>query len=699
VNFVHYEVSDGVAVVTMNSPPINALGAALRADLGTALGTALSSTVVKAIVVVSDTSGFSAGADINEFGSPKQASKPLLRELQRMIETASKPVIAGIHGVALGGGLELALACAARVAVSTARLGLPEVNLGILPGAGGTQRLPRLTGPEAAIDLITTGRMVSASDALSLGIIDQLVDEVRPGALEFARKMISDGRSWERVLERRDKISNIDPAVFSVAREKVQKTMRGQAAPLAIVDCIEAACSKPPLEGLAFETEQFQILFQGTQRRALTHIFFAERAARKIPGLSPDVRALAVSAIGVVGAGSMGSGIAVAFANAGLGVILLDIDPVRVAQGLAAVERTFQTSVERGSLSEETARQALSRIRGTTRYEDLAEVDLVIEAAFENIEVKKNIFVALDLHTSPHTILGTNTSSLDIDQIASATRRPDKVVGTHFFSPANVMKLLEVVRGKNTSAETLCTIQEVGKRIGKSVVLAGNCDGFIGNRMLQFYTGSAEFLLEQGATPAQIDRVAVAFGMAMGPAAMRDLAGLDVAVMVRKARNERSPLQPGERVSPILERMVERGRLGQKAQKGFYRYEGRKKFDDPAALEVIAEVARDLGIKQRAFSDEEIRDRLFMPLVNEGAKELEDGTALRAGDIDITWVKGYGFPPYQGGPMYWGEKIGLSKVTAMAETLAAEYGSRWRPSALLRELASQGKGWSWLIAK
>jgi 3-hydroxyacyl-CoA dehydrogenase len=688
---VDYSLDGEVAVLTINYPPVNALSLATRTGLWAGLDQAEADPAVKAIVIIGGGTTFIAGADITEFGTPNGTTPPGLHLIQERLEACPKLTIAAIHGTALGGGLELALTCAARVTVASAKVGLPEVNLGLLPGAGGTQRLTRLTGPEVALDLITTGKSIGAAKALELGVVDAIVDELRSGAIAFARKALAERRSFTPVGQRQDKVNGIDPKLFDDWRVKTAAKARGRLAPMVIIDCIEAACTMPISEGLAFETKGIQQLFASPQHPALKYAFFAEREARKIPGLPKDTAPLPIRKVGIVGSGTMGGGIAMTFANAGIAVTVLDVGQEALDKGLATVRKNYDISVTRGSMAQAKADAALALIRGTTGYEDFVEADLVIEAASEKMDLKQQIFATLDRVTAPHCILGTNTSSLSIDALAAATARPEKVIGTHFFSPANVMKLMENVRGEATSAETIATVMALGKQLGKVTVLAGNCDGFIGNRMLQYYTGQSEFLLEQGATPEQIDRVAMEFGMAMGPCSMRDMTGMDVGVLVR---NERAKTLPqGERFSPIMHRLVEAGRCGQKTGKGFYRYEGREKSPDPEAMAIIEAISKELGITRREFSDEEVRDRLFMPLVNEGAKELEDGTAIRASDIDTAWVNGYGFPAHRGGPMYWGAQIGLDKVHAMALELGANNGPRWMPGKLLERLASEGKGW------
>jgi 3-hydroxyacyl-CoA dehydrogenase len=688
---VEYAVENEVAVLTVAYPPVNALSLAVRTGLGEGLAKALADEAVKAVVVIGGGTTFIAGADISEFGTPNSAAEPRLQTLQAQFEASPKPIVAAIHGTALGGGLELALTAHARVAVGTAKVGLPEVKLGLLPGAGGTIRLPRLTGVEVALEAVTTGRHIGAVEANKLGIVDAIVFDLKPDAIGYARKLAAGGTPTP-VRDRNDKITNIDPKLFADFRAKSQKKWRGQIAPARIVDVIEAATTMSFDQAKAFENEQFKALMEGDQRKALIHAFFAEREARKIPDVPADTKPLPIRKVVVIGSGLMGGGIAMSFANAGIPVKLLDVNAEALDRGMAAIRKTYETSLGRGSITQAQMDERLSRIAPTGGYDDLGDVDMAIEAVFEDMELKKSIFATLDKATPPHAILGTNTSSLNIDQIASATSRPDKVIGAHFFSPANVMKLLEAVRGSQTSAETIATVMDLGKKIGKAPVLAGNCDGFIGNRMLQYYTVNAEYMLERGATPEQIDRVAEQFGMAMGPLAMRDLAGMAQAVNVRAVR--KATLPADERMPELVERMVENGRIGQRSGSGFYRYEGRDRLPDPAALEIIAAEAERQGIEQRTFTDEEILARLFHPLVNEGAKELEEGIAIRASDIDVAWMNGYGFPIHTGGPMFWGEQIGLDKVLETARALGAENGqTRWGPSKLLERLVAEGKGW------
>jgi 3-hydroxyacyl-CoA dehydrogenase len=691
MSVVDYSVENQVAVLTVNSPPVNALSLAVRAGIYDGLARALADDTAKSVVLIGGGTTFIAGADITEFGTPNSTTEPVLQTIQAAFEASPKPIVAAIHGTALGGGLELALTAHARVAVASAKVGLPEVKLGLLPGAGGTIRLPRLTGVEVALEAVTTGRHIGATEANKLGIIDAIVFDLRADAVGYALKLAGSATP-PPVRDRNARVTNVDPKVFADFRAKNQKKWRGQIAPARIVDVMEAATTMSFADAKVFENEQFKLLMASDQRKALIHSFFAEREARKIPDVPADTKPLKINKVVVIGSGLMGGGIAMSFANAGIAVKLLDVNAEALERGMGAIKKTYETSLGRGSITQAQMDERFARIQPISGYDDLGDIDLAVEAVFEDMELKKSIFALLDKSTPPHAILGTNTSSLNIDEIASATSRPDKVIGVHFFSPANVMKLLEAVRGAKTSAETITTIMAVGKQIGKNPVLAGNCDGFIGNRMLQYYTVNAEYMLERGATPEQIDRVAEQFGMAMGPLAMRDMAGMAQAVNVRTVR--RKTLPADERMPELVERLVEAGRIGQRSGAGFYRYEGRERLPDPVALEIIAAEAKRHGIEQRSFTDEEILARLFHPLVNEGAKELEEGIAIRASDIDVTWTSGYGFPVHTGGPMFWGEQVGLDKVLETARTLGQENGqTRWGPSKLLERLVAEGKGW------
>jgi 3-hydroxyacyl-CoA dehydrogenase len=686
---VSYETDGDVAILTVDNPPVNALSHAVRTGLFDGVTRAVADPEVKAIVLTCAGRTFIAGADIMEFGAPLK--EPKLRHVQTAIESSAKPVIAALHGTALGGGLELAMACHWRLARADAKIGLPEVNIGLIPGAGGTQRLPRLVGPETAMEMNTSGKHYDAAFGLAHGLLDELTaGDLRAEAVAFAGRVVREGRPL-RVTSRRDeKVRGVDPQLFAGFRKKMERRARGQLAPWKCVEGVEVACREPFEVGDRWEQQAFQDCLASPQRAALTHLFKAEREARKIPGLE-GVAPLPSRRAAVVGSGTMGGGIAMCFANAGVPVALVDVSEEALRRGMAAIQKNYATSVERGSTTPEQMRDALALISPTTDTAAVADADIVIEAIFEKMDAKKELFAELDRLAAPHAILASNTSSLDIDEIAGATQRPAKVAGTHFFSPANVMKLLENVRGAKSSPETLATVMALGKTLDKVPVLAGNCNGFIGNRMFQFYNNAWEYLLEEGATPEQIDRVATDFGFAMGPVAVRDLAGLDVAALVRAARAPSLP--EGERISPLIERLVAMGRCGQKTGAGFYRYEGRKPVSDPEVAKLIEEVAAEFGVRRRVVADEEIMPRMLSPLINEGAKVLEEGIALRASDIDVVYCHGYGFPKHLGGPMFWAERHGFERIVAIMRELAERFGPRYRPAPLLERLAASGQGW------
>ena len=686
---VSYELEGEVALLTLDNPPVNALSLAVREALMQALERAAGDAAVRAIVLTGAHGCFAAGADLGEVASGQVLQRPITRDLQARIEASVKPVVAAIDGVALGGGFELALACHWRLATPGARVGLPEVKLGLIPGAGGTLRFTRLAGPEAALENISAGATLPAARALALGLIDELADEARAGGLRLARAALAERRPLRLATGRDERIRGVDARLFESFREKSARRMRGQLAPGRVIDAVEAACTLPEEQALRLEREYFLECRDSPQRHALMHVFLAERAARRIPGLPESPEPPPIRRAAVIGAGTMGGGIAMSFANAGIPVALLDASAPALERGLAQIRGNYQASVARGSLEQARADRALALVQGLEDYAGLGGADIVIEAVFEDLKLKQQVFTRLDQAAAPHAILATNTSTLDIDVLAACTSRPQQVVGTHFFSPAHVMKLLENVRGRRTSPQTIAAVMALGRRLGKVAVLAGNCDGFIGNRMLMYYGAEAEFLLEEGATPEQIDRVIEAFGFAMGPLAVRDLAGNDVGLLIRRGRR----LPADERWSPILERLVAAGRLGQKAGRGYYRYEGRTRVADPEVLTLIEGVSRDLGIKRRAIPDEEILERLLHPLVNEGARIVAEGIALRASDVDVVYVNGYGFPAYKGGPMYWAERAGLARVVETMRRLAPTHGARWRPAPLLERLAASGAGW------
>jgi len=690
VSAVNYRAAGDVVILEIANPPVNALSHPVREGLMEGLTRAAADPAIVAVVVCGTNGIFPAGADINEIASGLALKAPMILDVQALMEATTRPLVAALEGNALGGGFELALTCHWRVATPAATVGLPEVKLGLIPGAGGTQRFTRLAGPEAALEAITSGAPIPAARALELKLIDAVAEDAVSAAVELGRQAARERWPLRLASETSERIRDVNGALFTAFRQKIAGRARGQLAPWKIVDCIEAACTRPKAEALRFERDCFIECRDSPQRRALTHLFFAEREARRIPGIGPDAKPLPIRRAAVIGAGTMGGGIAMNFANAGIPVRVLELSADALERGLAVIAKNYGASVARGSLAQERADRALSLIQGVSAYGELDDADIVIEAVFEDMDLKKEVFVRLDRVAARHAILATNTSTLDIDALAAVTSRPEKVVGTHFFSPANVMRLLENVRGERSSPETLATVMALGKTLGKVPVLAGNCDGFIGNRMLMYYGSEAEFLLEEGATPEQVDRVMEGFGFAMGPFAVRDLAGNDVGFLIRKGRK----LPADERFSPILERLVAAGRLGQKAGNGFYRYEGRTRISDPEVLALVEGVSRDLNIRRRQIPDDEILDRLLHPLVNEGTKIVDEGIALRAGDIDVVYVNGYGFPAWRGGPMYWAEQAGLKRVVETMQRLAPSHGARWRPARLLERLATEGLGWS-----
>lgn len=691
---VRYEVRDAVAVLTVDFPPVNALGAPVREGLIARLQQALDDANADAIVVTGARDTFIAGADIREFGKPQVG--PKLRTIQEAMETATKPIVAAIDGHALGGGLETALAAPFRVAAKRAKVGLPEVNLGLLPGAGGTQRLTRLVGPEIALDLILSGRHVSATHAKELGVVDEVTDgDVTTAAISFAKAKAKAGGPWPVVLERTDKIGNIAPGIFDEIRIKNAGKWKGTVAPFQIVNCIEAATRLAPQEGLDFETRAFQICNDAPSRPAQIHLFFAERAAAKVDGIPSGVKPAPIRTVGIVGAGTMGGGIAMSIVNAGLSVKLLDTTQAAIDAGLARIKKNYANSVARGSTTQAKVDAALNRIETVLDYEAFSDVDLVIEAVFEDLDVKHQVFRKLDAVCKPGAILATNTSTLNIDRIAESTGRPGDVIGLHFFSPANVMRLLEVVRGDMASAETIVTAMNFAKAIGKVPVLAGSCVGFIGNRILLRYGAEADLLLLEGATPWQIDNALKEFGFPMGIYLMRDMAGMDVGWLVRKNQAASGLLDTSAKLyNPLSDLLCEQGRYGQKTGAGMYTYEGRAAAPDPAVETMLQEISAEKGITRHAISDDEIVWRILASMVNEGARIVDEGYAQRVSDIDVTYAFGYGFPKYRGGPMFWAEQQGLDKIYAKVEEYAARYPGHWAPARLLRDRAETGKGWN-----
>ena len=690
---VRYDVRDHVAVLTINYPPVNALGAAMKEGMVRRLNQAAADPLVNAIVVIGDNDRFIAGADIREFGKP--AVGPTLLEVQDLVELSEKPVVCAIDGHALGGGLELALAAPFRVAATRAKLGLPEVHLGLLPGGGGTQRMTRIVGPEVALDLILEGKHISAAQAKDLGLVDEIAEgDLLSAAIDFARRKVRDGGQWPKAITRTDKVADVRRSLFDDARAANAKKWAGTIAPFKIVDCIEAACTMEASEGLKFEKSAFNDCLEAPSRAAQIHLFFAQRQAAKVDGLSASVKPLEIGKVGVVGAGTMGGGIAMCMINAGISCTVLDVEQEGLDAGLAKIRTNYDISIKRGSRSRKQVDETLSLLSTTLDYSDLAACDIVIEAAFENMAIKKEIFAKLDQVCKQDAILATNTSGLDIDEIASSTRRPENVIGMHFFSPANVMKLCENVRGAKTSDQTIATVMNFAQRIGKVPVLAGNCEGFIGNRILKIYGQEADLILEQGAAPWDVDRALQTFGFPMGLYLMRDMAGLDVGFRMRQGRIEAGTLDPkSPDYAPLGDRIVQAGRLGQKTGSGYYKYEGRDASPDPEVIAMLKEIAYKKGVIQRTFTDEEIVERLITAMVNEGAKILEEGIARRASDIDVTYVFGYGFPKHRGGPMFWAAEKGLDKVLDIIRANHAKFGARWEPARLLVDLVAAKQDW------
>jgi 3-hydroxyacyl-CoA dehydrogenase len=692
---VTFERHDDIALLRLDNPPVNGLSWAMRAALGERVAEALADDAVRGIVLAGADRMFCGGADIREFSAPPPPNAASLPAVLDAIEASPKPVVAAIHGVAAGGGMEVALACHVRLAAPGTRLGLPEVTLGILPGAGGTQRMPRLIGFEPALEVIVGGRLYPVDRAVALGFVDECVEgDLVETAIARARRLAADGTPLRRAsaLTEHLEAARGRPEIFERFRKKMAKRARGFDAPYACVECVEKALTMPYVEALKHERAVFNRLRESDQSAAQRHAFFAEREVAKIPDVPKDTPVGSVAALGVVGCGTMGGGIAMSIANAGLPVSVLESSQEALDRGMAIIRRNYAATVSKGRLSQAQMDARLARITPTLRDDDLGAADVVIEAVFEELPLKKEVFGRLDRACKPEAILATNTSTLDVDAIAAATSRPEQVIGTHFFSPANVMKLMENVRGARTSPETIATVMKLSKKLGKVGVLVGVCDGFVGNRMLYAYRRQADFLLEEGALPAQIDKVIYDFGLPMGPYQMADLAGLDVSWRVRKAQ---APTRPAHlRYSPIADRICEQGRYGQKTGAGWYRYEAgsRVPLPDPAIHALIAGVSAELGITRRAIGDDEIVPRCLYPLVNEGAKILDEGLALRAGDIDVIWMHGYGFPRYRGGPMFWADLVGLRTIYDTMSRLHDEHGEWLEPAPLLKRLAGQGRG-------
>ncbi|ADV01012.1 3-hydroxyacyl-CoA dehydrogenase [Alicycliphilus denitrificans] len=686
----HYSVHGGSAVITLSNPPVNAMGHAMRQELAAHLEAAWADPQVHSIVIIGAGKLFCGGADVKAFNTPASRAEPSSRTIVKQIEASAKPVIAAIHGSALGLGLEFAMGCHYRVAQRGAKLGLPEVKLGLLPGGGGTQRLPRLAGVEAALRMIVEGNSVTADEALKLGLVDEVAaQELLPAALAFAARMSA--RSEHPVASRRQAQAPAEAGWFDAQRDKLHKSKRGLPAPLECLACVEAAVNLPFDEGMKFERERFDVLVNGTESKALRHLFLAERAAAKIAGLAADTPVIPVRSVAVIGAGTMGGGIAMSFANAGIPVMLIEAAQEALDRGMATIAKNYDGTVAKGKLAREEADARLARITPTLEFERVADADLVIEAVFESMEVKKELFRKLDALCKADAILATNTSRLDVNEIAATTARPASVIGLHFFSPANVMRLVEVVRGQATAPSVIASSMAVSRQIGKLPVLVGVCDGFVGNRMVGQYAREAEFLLEEGASPQQVDAALQKFGLAMGRFAMSDLAGLDISWASRKRA---APTRPAHlRYSKVADRLCEMGRFGQKTGAGFYRYEAgsRTPIPDPIVQQVIEDCAREAGIERRVIDDAQIVERCIYALVNEGAKVLQEGIAQRSSDIDLIYVNGYGFPAWRGGPMFYADTVGVDKVYQRICDFHEKHGAFWTPAPLLKKLANEGR--------
>ena len=684
----------GVAVLIVNNPPVNALSVGVPEAIGVAISAVQADAAINAVVLMGAGRTFIAGADIKQLEDMALglgAGPPSLHDLLRQIEDCSKPVVMAIHGTALGGGLEVAMAGHYRVAAADAQFGQPEVNLGIIPGAEGTQRLPRLVGIEAAIEMCVSGKPVKAKDALAAGLLDAIVDgELKTAAAEFAAAAAKRGGPHPKTREKKTERTTTGTLEEALAagRELAAKMKKNMIAPQKAVEAIHAAANLPFDDGCVRERQLFQECVQSEQCRALIHMFFAERAVAKVAGVNKDARVLPVGRVGVVGAGTMGGGIAMACVNAGIPVLLKDVNQKALEQGMAAIRKNYEVSVQRGRFTAETVAQRIANIHAQTDDSGFDSVDLVIEAVFENMDLKKKVFAELAKIAKPEAVHASNTSTLNIDEIANVTPVPESVIGMHFFSPANVMRLLEIVRGTKTSATAVATALAVAKKIGKVGVVVGNCAGFVGNRMMFPYMYEAQFMVEEGATPEQVDHALTGFGMAMGIFEVDDMAGLDVAWRVRKELGHFT--EPGARVPLVANRLCEMGRYGQKTAKGWYLYgQDRKPKPDPEVLALIRTVATDQGIPQRRFSDEEIVRRALYGLINEGARVLEEGYALRSSDIDVVYVNGYGFPGWRGGPMFYADTVGLSKVYEGVCQFEKQLGQRWKPAKLLRKLAEE----------
>ncbi|MBS27806.1 MAG: 3-hydroxyacyl-CoA dehydrogenase [Alphaproteobacteria bacterium] len=687
----------GVAVITINNPPVNVLAKQVRMAIADCLEEVQDDRLVNAVVICGNGRNLCGGADIREFNTPDRQVKPMTRDLMNLIEACEKPVVAAIHGPTLGGGLELALGCHYRVADPTASMGLPEVHRGVIPGAGGTQRLPRLVGFQTAVEMITGGAPVDAGKALEIGLVDRVADDgdVCGDAVAFAHELIETETGPRRVSELPvDVEPDTGAELVEETRTRLEKSARGMQAPFSCLESVANTLTMSFRDGWTREAEISQAAVASVESRSLVHAFFAERQAAKIPDVPADTTLRPVDRIAILGAGTMGGGIAMSFANAGMSVTLIETDQDSLERGLGRIEANYAATRDRGRLSEDDMAARMARITGAVGIEAVAEADLVIEAVFEEMDVKQAVFRDLDRLAPEGAILATNTSTLDVDAIAAVTSRPEDVLGMHFFSPANVMTLLEVVRAEKTAKDVIATVMALSANVDKTGVVVGVCDGFVGNRMLAPYFRQADFLVEEGAYPQDVDRVVEEFGFRMGPFRVSDLAGLDISWAIEKRRAETRPAE--ERFSPLLDRICELGRYGQKTGAGWYSYEGRNAVPDPEIEALIRARSDQMGSARRNISDEEILQRCIYSLINEGARILQEGLAIRASDIDVVWLHGYGFPRWRGGPMFYADMVGLDEVVATLDRFHADWGDKWEPAALLRELAEAGstfKAW------
>ncbi|MFC0134151.1 3-hydroxyacyl-CoA dehydrogenase [Massilia eurypsychrophila] len=690
-----YVVNGSVAVITLNNPPVNGLGLATRTAAVEGLRKAQADAAVKAIVITGAGKAFSGGADIKEFNSPKALTEPTLHTLINVVENSAKPVVAAIHSVCMGGGLELALGCNYRVALPGAQIALPEVKLGLLPGAGGTQRLPRMIGLEKAINMIVSGTPILSEKLADTALFDEVFatgSDLLASAIAFANN-VADVRPLPKVRDRKVHYPNHE-AFLQFTRNTVKAMSGAFPAPIECVETVAASVTHKFEDGIKFERERFLHLIQTPESKALRHAFFAERVASKVPDVPADTPTREIRQAAVIGAGTMGGGIAMNFVNAGIPVVLLETKQEALDKGIATIRKNYENTMKKGKLTQEKFDQRVGLISGTLSYADIAQADIVVEAVFEDMGVKETVFTQLDEVMKPGAILASNTSTLDVDQIAGFTRRPQDVIGTHFFSPANVMKLLEIVRGKATGKDVLATTLALSKKLKKTGVVSGVCDGFIGNRMIEQYSRQAGFLLEEGCLPEQVDKAVEKFGFAMGPFRMGDLAGNDIGWYIRKRRYVEKPEIVYSKTADLL---CEMGRFGQKTGAGWYDYKAgdRKAYANQAVNEMIVKHSADIGVERRKISDQEIVERLVYSLVNEGARILEEGIAMRASDIDMVYLTGYGFPVYRGGPMFYADTVGLFNVLiAMEKYAKGRHGDAWTPAPLLVKLAAEGKGFN-----